>query len=260
MIKPDEIIENEGLWKGRLILFKRLKSTNTWAMENLNSCRHGDVICTVYQTKGRGRLSRSWVTPKGKCLTLSIVLNEFRADQMKPILGQVMALTVARLLENEKIPVRLKWPNDILVNGRKIAGILSESDFDNHMVILGVGINVNLDPNEVSSLPFERPITSMMMETGLPFDLEEIRKRFTEEAESILDTFALKGSDFVTKTWGIYDWLTGSRIEIRNIDGTVQGEYLGLDQQGRIRIRIPSGAELVFWSGDVNRVITVYDS
>jgi len=252
---PDQIVAGEGLWKGRLLKFDRLKSTNEWAMEHLDFCRNGDVVWAVRQTTGRGRLSRSWLAPDDRGLTLSVVMTGLKQDETVPVLGQIAALAVRDTLEEYSIYGRLKWPNDVLVNGRKIAGILAEVDFDRNSVVLGIGVNVNMSEDDMESARLARSATSMLIEGGRAFDIDSVRECFISELERAVEYVVLDGTSHVADVWARYDWLAGCMVEIRGTMGTARGKYAGLDGRGRLRVIDGQGRERVFWAGDVEKIV-----
>ncbi len=252
---PDRIIEGEGLWEGRLLKFNRLKSTNAWAMHHIDSCRHGDVVWAIRQTTGRGRLSRSWLAPDDRGLTLSVVLKDLEQDEIVPILGQVAALAVRDTLKTHSIHGSLKWPNDVMVHDKKIAGILAEVDSDRNVVILGIGVNVNVRDDDMESAHLVQSATSMLIKGGRTFDIESVRECLISDLERRMNSVTLNGTSHVADTWARYDWLAGSSIELHSSNGTVRGRYTGLDERGRLRLLDGQGRKRFFWAGDVEKIV-----
>lgn len=256
-ILPDQIVDRGGLWEGRLLVFHTLKSTNEWALEHLDFCRHGDVILAIRQTKGRGRLSRSWWAPDDKGLTLSVVITHFRQDEVMFVLCQAAALSVRDTLDTYSVHGSLKWPNDVVVNGNKIAGILAETDFKQNSVVLGIGLNVNVDRENFKTVSLGRFATSMLVEKGCPFDITHVRTSLVSHLEKTIDLIALNGVSHVVNAWAKHDWLIGSLIEVRSPKSTKRGRYAGLDKRGRLRLIDAGGHENIFWTGDVERIEAV---
>lgn len=247
-------IEGAGLWKGRLFQFDELPSTNRWARDHLDILMNGDVVWCKRQTAGRGRLNRTWLSPGDRGLALSVVIIGFDPE-MAPLLGQMAALAIRNVLVEYGIEAYLKWPNDILVNGKKIAGILAETDFARSAVVLGIGLNVNMNENDLGF--FDRPVTSMRIEKGNPFNIKDVRKHLLEETEKTIGEAVQKGSRFIIDAWSKYDWLKDTWVGIRSFQETVQGKYNGLDEQGRIRIIDERGRAASFWAGDVEKIQSV---
>ena len=126
MNKSYKIIEKSGISEGRILYFKQLPSTQTWAVNNCDQLNTGDIIWTKNQTAGIGRLNKNWVTLPNTCLTFSIVLPSYTDNNLNVVLSQILAVTVGNLLESEEIVYSFKWPNDIMVNNRKISGIIAD--------------------------------------------------------------------------------------------------------------------------------------
>lgn len=129
----------------------------------------GSVVCSDEQTAGRGRRGAVWICPAGEALAFSQILRPTMPRALWPRLALVAGLAVAKTLEQHGIAAEVKWPNDVWVQGKKIAGILVESIGD--AVIVGVGLNVNsLElPADLASIA-----TTMRMETAREFDREEL--------------------------------------------------------------------------------------
>ena len=251
---PLTILEEDGLWHGRLLKFETLSSTNNWAIENHQQCRHGDVVWAVRQTAGRGRMSRTWVSPEERGLTFSVILRNIQNPECIQLLGQAAALAVREALEKYEIQGLLKWPNDIIVHDKKIAGILSETAMNNRVIIVGVGLNVNMDQEDLRSATVHYSATSMHMETGKLFDPDSVRKCLFSNMESIFDTFIQGRISSLPAVWDQFDWLAGSYVEIRSANKKTMGMYAGIDGRGRIRIINQTGDEKVFWAGDVIKI------
>ena len=234
-------------------MFDALASTNKWALNHLGTCRHGDVVWAIRQTGGRGRLDRTWLSPDDRGLTLSIVLIHPH-QEMIPILGQAAALAVWNTLHRFDMRGELKWPNDVLVGGKKIAGVLAEVDFNRNALALGIGLNVNLNRDDLASASFDHPTTSMRLEKNTLFAMDDVRGYLIDEIEKILDEADQSGVPYIIDHWEEHDWLLGHAVRVCSLEETFCGECLGLDGRGRLRIIDDKGREITFWSGDVERI------
>lgn len=159
-----------------LIRLETVESTNTHAHElAVQGCDEWTVVTAEYQTGGRGRFGRKWVSPKGKDLLFSIMLRPEIEIKKAPLITLMVAESLVSILDNcleGKTRLTIKKPNDIIANGKKLAGILVESankgkDLD--FVIIGIGINVNSTRAELIETA-----TSFLMETGRKFDRENL--------------------------------------------------------------------------------------
>lgn len=177
----------------RILHYETLDSTNNLALHLAREGAHeGTVVAADFQTKGRGRFKRRWISPKGKGLLFSIILRPQLKTSAASILTHLTARSVAEVLKTSfELPVKLKRPNDVLVNGKKIAGILTESSGNHHQleyVVAGIGLNLNMKPKELL-----RTATSVYIETKKAVkDKEELLAK-------ILSSFRSK-YEAVTKT------------------------------------------------------------
>ena len=252
---PDAIVEGQGMWKARLLKFDTLSSTNTWAMQHMDFVRHGDVVWALHQTKGKGRLERSWVAPANRGLTFSVVLFYSAGTSANPVLGQTAAVAIHQTLEKHRIQSQLKWPNDVMVKDRKIAGTLTESHRGRNAVVLGIGVNVNLTQKDINAACFDRPSTSMHIETGESFSIHRLLEDLICALEKMIEAFNSNRISRIFDLWQPCDYLAGNFIEIQKVDGKERGKYAGLDGLGRLRMIDDQGREKVFWSGDVKKII-----
>ncbi|SFB86940.1 BirA family transcriptional regulator, biotin operon repressor / biotin-[acetyl-CoA-carboxylase] ligase [Alkalibacterium subtropicum] len=132
-------------------LHARLDSTNTYAKANLSDLKNGDVILAHEQTAGKGRLGRNWTSPAGASISMSLVLKPASPFERLSLLTQLTAAALIKAL-NDWGDVKIKWPNDIILNSRKIAGILIETEFSGSSlegIIIGIGINTNVDQENI---------------------------------------------------------------------------------------------------------------
>jgi len=242
-----------GLWGARLCIFETLPSTNTWAMANIVSCGHGDVVRAARQTAGRGRFEREWIAPEDNCLTISVVLDPAHLNTAPCHgIGLAAAIAARSALERHSIAALLKWPNDVIAGSGKICGILAERDAASGIIVLGIGLNVNLTPNDLAGKELLQPATSMAIEAGSRFSVDDISAYLLRELEDSLDNLAREGMPFVTRTWPRHDFLAGKHIEIRQQNNIIRGEYLGLAEDGNLRLLDDAGTEHHYLSGDVS--------
>ena len=224
-----------------LFEFDSLPSTNKTAAElfNLSKVQHGSVIVAREQTSGRGQHDRTWLSSAGLDLTFSVVLEPkgMRAEDQF-VLAKMAALAVVDvvhpLLSNA---LRIKWPNDILVDREKLAGILIQNELVGGSVacsIVGIGINVNS-----SGLPAELVATSLLQETGTVHDLSELLQKLCSALEkrwqSVLADPEGLATDYTKALWSIGRWadmvLDGSPINGRPMDVDRFGRLI-VEQEG----------------------------
>lgn len=219
-----------------LYIFNEVMSTNTIAKFFAeNKVPEGTVIISEKQTKAKGRSDKPWVSPLGG-IWLSIILNP-RIDPSKaPLITLATGVAVAKTLEKMGIKdIEIKWPNDVLIKGKKVSGILTESiaKFNSlENVIVGVGIDVNLN---IDSLPKElqKAATSLNIETNETLDESLIIKSFLEEFEEIFLLFQNEKFENILNQWRKRSYTIGKFVEVKEpYREGYEGYVVGIDQQG----------------------------
>lgn len=156
--------------------FEVLPSTNDYAKEKLETLSPDSVYLFTAdtQTRGRGRFGRTWLSPSGLnfCGSFAFFLNQEQEDPL--VLTHLLACTVASYLESLKLAPRIKWPNDLFVEGKKIGGILCETKPHHSLVgvIIGLGLNVNMTSTQLSQV--DQPATSLLVETTVSHDIKSV--------------------------------------------------------------------------------------
>jgi len=257
---PSDLVPNHVLprltttWLGSPYYHEtEVDSTNTRITAlALSGGTHGTVLAAEYQTKGRGRLDRSWHSPAGANLTFSVLLRpEWLVGEVPPVslaVGIALAEAVELLLPEAP---EVKWPNDILWQGRKLAGILVESSVDCEQVLhvaLGIGLNVNQVefPAEITSRA-----VSLRLATGKPWDRAEVLATLLGRLEIWMDHLADRRTDWLISSWQRFAPWIGQQIAVRSGNQELVGTALGLAPQGALRLQDPQGKIHSVVSGDV---------
>lgn len=229
-------------------------STNTYAKHHAGSFPKERITCVTAeeQTAGRGRYQRKWVSPKGVNIyaTFYFTLPLNTPDLVS--LSQLMAYSLATLLVQEGFKPKIKWPNDIQLSGKKVSGILTETEFSRDFVqiYLGIGINVNLD--EVSAGQIDQPATSLLIETGKKWDKSGFLHKLQKQFEKDLGKFKLEGFAPFFKE---FDHLLAFKGEtVRCYDG--KKEWVGichsLTQDGQLNLLLPDKTLHTVLSGEIH--------
>ena len=217
---------------------------------------HGTLVVAREQRGGRGRLGRSWGSPKGG-LWMSLVLRPGLDARLAPRVTQTAAVAVAKALRGFGVEASIKWPNDLLVAGRKVCGILAESGAGrapgaaeglNH-VILGVGMNANLDPEDLA-VP-DREVTTLRLELGRDVDLLHLLRALL----SSLDAELRRIRDFaaVLEDWRALDCTLGGRVRVRRFGETLEGLAVDLGPEGALLLRTPRGT-VELYEGEIENL------
>ena len=237
----------------KYIHFPYTGSTNDDLKELAQKGAHeGTVIRADAQTLGRGRRSRVWSSPPGN-LYMSILLRPQGPTDMITQLSFVSALAVASGLETLLPPphsLHLKWPNDILYQGKKIGGILIESQ--NHgtqnvdWVVVGIGINLISHPEGTTY-----PATNLLAEIHLSLNPDRVMNTLLNALDHLYTQWQTEGFDAICQRWCARAYGLGQEIKIVSENETITGTYLGIDTQGSLKIKLEDTTIKTVRSGDV---------
>jgi len=213
----------------------------------------GTVIIAETQTSGRGRMGRAWVSPAGG-LYLSIILRPNVRPPEALRFPLIAGVAVAHAIEKVTgLKPRVKWPNDVLLNGKKVAGILTEMSADmdrlNH-IIVGIGLNVNT-PKESFAEEIQEIATSLMAEKGQPVPRVKMVQSILTEFELLYDEFGRSGFEPIRRRWKTLSDTLGKPVTVSFLDQQVQGRAFDIDHDGALIIQKWNGGSERVVAGDV---------
>lgn len=252
--KSVENLPIDGLIGSRVHFFDNLDSTNTRAaILAADGAREGEVVIADCQTAGRGRLrGRVWHSPPGRNLYTSVILRPAIPPATAPGLTLVAGVAVAELLKRY-CPLSLKWPNDVLIKGRKVCGILTEMkvrDRTVDFVVVGIGINVNMDPGEFHT-EIRSLSTSLKEQTAHDISRVELVTELYRLLERWYLIFINGGLAPVRDRWLEYAEIIGKMIEVTNGNTLQRGICQGIDDEGMLLIVDEKNRTVPVRSGDV---------
>lgn len=244
--KKTEYIKSDEISKGlntkyigkNLYVFHEVSSTNTVArFLSVNGIEDGTVIISEKQTEARGRSGKAWESPLGG-VWLSIVLNPHVDHSKLPLITLATGVAVAKTLEKIGIEEpEIKWPNDIMINGKKVCGILTEAitKFNTiENIIIGVGIDANLD-NATFPEELKEGTTTLSKELGRNGDENLLIKIFLEEFEKISELFDHEGFEEILKEWRKRSYSIGKIVEVRDsFNKNYDGYVVGIGKEGAL--------------------------
>ncbi len=249
----DLLIPPESIIGHPLFIYQEVASTNDIACDlALKGIREGATVVADAQTRGRGRLGREWFSPRGVNLYLSTILRPPIPPWKGPQLVFLGAMAVVRAVEGLGLRVEVKWPNDILVKGRKLSGILTEMSSEPeriNFVILGIGVNVNME-EEMLPPELKGRATSLRGETGRVVDRARFAASLIHHLNRYYRLFLDQGSAPILDEWKGYSFLDGREVEVLGPGSVLRGIVLGVDDDGALLLRTSHGVERVI-SGDV---------
>ncbi|MEZ5126316.1 MAG: biotin--[acetyl-CoA-carboxylase] ligase [Thermoleophilia bacterium] len=232
-----------------------IASTNVEARNlAIEGAPEGTVVVAECQSAGRGRLGRRWVSPAGKGLLYSVILRPDMAMGDVHLLTLVAAVATAECLERAvNVPVSIKWPNDLFIGDKKVAGILMEvagDQDDVDWVVVGIGVNVNTEFVELPVV-LRRSATSLLMAGGEPVDRSDLLASLLLALEKRLAGVLEEGFDGVLSAFRKRDYLLKRRVSVETREGTVTGTASGIDDRGALLLELPERRMRRFHSGDV---------
>ena len=242
----------------RFHYFEEINSTNKYARGLADAgAPEGEVVIAERQSEGRGRLGRSWVSPPFSNLYCSLVLRPALAPAHAPQITLTAAValadTVAAFVAE---PPAIKWPNDILLQGKKLAGILTESSCDAkriEFVILGIGVNLNFPRERMPEIIRDRA-TSLMEVGGQSVSRENFLRRLIQDLDrcyGILEDF---GFDAIAPCWEARFGFKGKTVRVEMGGDVLIGQAVGIDHDGALLVEDDRGERQRVVAGDVTAI------
>lgn len=259
---PDGLTEEElgaairGTWAGRPVFYyPEIGSTNDQAKKlAAEGCPHGTLVTAERQTAGRGRRGRTWISPRGEAIYMSLVLRPDLPPSSASMVTLVAAMAVgAGIRKAAGLESRIKWPNDLVVNGKKVCGILTEMSAELdciHYVIIGIGINAAQKefPPEL-----EEKATSLAMEAGHPVNRCRLAAAVLEEFETYYEKYRETGDmTLLMEEYNRELAGAGGTVRVLSPEGEYSGLSRGIDREGRLLVDREDGSREAVVSGEVS--------
>lgn len=238
-------------WAGaRTVYLDTVDSTNKYARElAAQGAQHGTLVLADTQTGGRGRRGRSWISPAGEGIFMSLILRPDLPPSRVAKLSLLTALAVANAIERATgLDARIKWPNDIVIEGRKVCGLLLEMDADEsavHSVVAGVGINVHQTAFEEA---IAHTASSLDLLGGRRFDRAAIVAAFLEAFEEAMEM----DEDAMMRAYCARSATLGQRVQVISLTGTYTGTAEGVTESGSLLVMGDDGERREVLAADVS--------
>ncbi|WP_106497426.1 biotin--[acetyl-CoA-carboxylase] ligase [Lentibacillus sp. Marseille-P4043] len=260
---PDKVSENTILWGlgtqwlGKTVIHKEVTTStqhiaHQLAQENVD---HGTVIVADEQTAGKGRMNRKWHSAKQKGIWMSIILRPNILPYLAPQLTLLTATVLADVLTKDThTNPKIKWPNDILINHNKTAGILTEMQAEQDQiqyVVIGIGINVNQTHDEIPS-DIKKKATSLLMETNKEWDTQTLIQNILMTFEKAYDAYIANGFPDVKSKWESYGFKIGETIHIKTMREQWNAVFLGIAEDGALLTKTLDGEMKKLYSAEID--------
>ncbi len=267
-----------------IYLFDAIDSTNDYAHKLAKEgAKEGTVVLSESQSKGKGRLGRTWFSPSGANIYLSVILRPQMPSTQITLLTFAAAIAVAKAIRDAaNLDADIKWPNDILIKGKKVAGILSEMEANKNppippfkiplsppllkgdigglsggkgglnvrFAIIGIGINVNLGLNDIPT-ELKDKATSIKSETGIAADRTNLICRVLENLEEWYNLFERNRVNDINEEWKSLAITIGRDVKVQSGNSFIEGRAVDIDESGALLIKDRNGVIQKALSGDV---------
>lgn len=219
------------------------------------NAEEGTVVIAEEQTAGRGRMDRKWHSPKYTGIWMSMILRPSLPIPKAPQLTLIAAVSVVQAIEEVTgLLPEIKWPNDILIGGKKVTGILTElqAEADRiNFILIGIGINVNTRKEEFPQ-ELDATASSLAIEKGEAVDRERLIRIVLEKLEKLYLLYLDKGFLPIKLLWESYAISIGKRITARTLSGEIKGKAIGITEDGVLLIETESGKIQPIYSADIH--------
>ncbi|MGG1573851.1 biotin--[acetyl-CoA-carboxylase] ligase [Fictibacillus sp. NRS-1165] len=259
---PDRVTEHEISARlksdvlGKSIVYEEsVKSTQEIAQKlSYEQKPEGTLVVADEQTGGRGRLGRPWQSPKGTGIWMSLILRPDIPLQKTPQLTLLAAVSVTKAIYKVTgLHAEIKWPNDILIKGKKTVGILTElqAEADRvHAVIIGIGLNVNVTSEDFNE-DVREIATSLKIESGKETKRAELIAAILEEMELLYQEYLRNGFGLIKLLWEGYAHSIGRRIRVRSASQQLEGVAKGITDEGILLLEDDDGKVHSIYSADI---------
>lgn len=237
----------------KLITLDEVNSTNIYAKNNLALLEDKTVVHALRQTSGRGRLTRKWVDLGEGNLFLSFVLKPSNTfNEVYSNLTQYLSVVLCHVLEEYGLEPQIKWPNDVLINGKKIAGILSETVMQGNNfkgLVLGIGVNLNAKQDDVNAIP-DKIATALNLETGYNIGTNEFIQKLLDKFFADYDKFLARGFEFIKSDYISRASFLDTEIAVQVFNEIKRGVAKSVNNLGELVLE-NNGQEFVLTIGDI---------
>jgi BirA family biotin operon repressor/biotin-[acetyl-CoA-carboxylase] ligase len=236
--------------KYNLIYYPEITSTNTFAVRNIYDFADRDVLMAEVQSEGRGRFDRKWISDKPDNIYISFVLKPSINAPLNNI-PQYLSLKLCEVLESYGINPVIKWPNDVLINHKKISGILAQTSFRGNSfqgLILGIGVNLNFEQSDMDKI--DRPATSLNLVLNKKINRDEFLNKLLNNFFQDYDEFLEKGFDFIKEAYIKNAYFLGSSITVNTYKEEVKGIAKCISDDGSLVI-LSEGKDIMVNVGEI---------
>jgi len=257
LVTPEQIIpklQTKQLGKN-IDYYTTCSSTQIIAVDKARQgAPHGTIIISEEQTAGKGRLDRSWNSTANNGIWMSVIIRPAISPEFAAQFTLVSAVAITQAIQDiTNLTPQIKWPNDILINGKKVTGILTELQAEMdivHSIIIGIGVNVNHDLSAFDE-SIQTIATSLKMENGVQVDRSLLVAKILYYLEKYGDLYVEKGFEPIKILWESHNCTIGKRIRATMLRETLEGVAIGITNDGVLELKLDSGEIRGIYSADI---------
>lgn len=236
----------------QLLIFDELNSTNDYLLEYAQTHTENAVCLAERQTAGRGRFERRWISPPGANLYFSLLWHFPKTLSflgLNLVVGCAIVEAISSVLSMEGL--QLKWPNDVLWQAKKLAGVLIEI-VNGKTTVIGIGINIHMPAAAAEDI--QKPWSDLRMATGQVISRSVLTSALLNHLVTHLQRFATEGAGYLVDDWYRYDILRGLSVRVQLPDEVVCGIAQGVNAQGQLILRDERGIDRAIFSGEASLI------
>jgi BirA family biotin operon repressor/biotin-[acetyl-CoA-carboxylase] ligase len=219
-----------------------------------NGASEGTIVLAEEQTAGRGRMARKWYSPKYTTISMSMLIRPDLPLSRAPQFTLIAAVAVALAIEEvTNLSPEIKWPNDLLINGKKVTGILTELQAEGNQIrsmIIGIGINVNQKKSEMDP-QINQPATSLFIESERSISRDYLVAMILHNFEKFYDLYVQEGFNPIKLIWESYSVSIGKTVKAKTSKGDIIGKALGITKEGVLQLEDSDGMIHSIYSADI---------
>ncbi|WP_404452828.1 biotin--[acetyl-CoA-carboxylase] ligase [Virgibacillus necropolis] len=244
-------------WLGKKIIHKTSATSTQHLAHKLASenAPHGTVVIADEQTEGKGRMNRSWYSSKNKGIWMSIILRPEILPYLAPQLTLLTATVIADVFDKQLgVTPQIKWPNDLLINQQKAAGILTEMQAEQDQIqyiVIGIGINVNHSIHDIPEELSEKA-TSLHIASNQERSIKDLIQQILQSIEPAYDHYIMNGFSDAKKKWESYGFKIGQEIKINTMKKSWIARFNGIASDGALLIENDDGQIQKMYSAEID--------
>lgn len=253
-------IRSEGEFHHNILKLNTIDSTNSFAKAHFDELIDRTAVVADYQTAGRGRAGRSWCSLEGN-LFLTLILKPnipFSQESAHATMTHYMGVSLCLLLEKMGLRPGLKWPNDILVDGKKIAGILAEfvpvaskSSRSRMGIVIGIGVNLNMKDSDLEAIDQPAVSLAQLLPPKRRLDRDHFLTAYLDTFFEEYDLFLRNGFTQIARTYDSFLLYKGEKIRLQTEQNTRRGILKGISPGGALLLEEENGQQNEYYAGDV---------